>query len=61
MTEAKMQESVKYQPGTFCWVELGTTNGEAAKKFYTQLFGRSIRCSNKTAKMWGHCMKCRRI
>jgi len=38
MTEAKMQESVAYKPGTFCWVELGTTDGEAAKKFYTQLF-----------------------
>ncbi|HEX4900576.1 MAG TPA: VOC family protein [Pyrinomonadaceae bacterium] len=38
MTEAKMQESVEYKPGTFCWVELGTTDGEAAKKFYTQLF-----------------------
>lgn len=38
MSEAKMQESVEYKPGTFCWVELGTTDGEAAKKFYTQLF-----------------------
>lgn len=38
MTEAKMQESVEFKPGTFCWVELGTTDGEAAKKFYTQLF-----------------------
>ena len=38
MTEAKMQKSVEYKPGTFCWVELGTTDGEAAKKFYTQLF-----------------------
>lgn len=39
MTEARMQETVEYAPGTFCWVELGTTNGEAAKKFYTELFG----------------------
>src|SRR5438034_7160186 len=39
MTEARMQETPKYTPGTFCWVELGTTNGEAAKKFYTELFG----------------------
>ncbi len=22
MTEARMQESTKYEPGTFCWVEL---------------------------------------
>ena len=38
MTEARMQETPEYAPGTFCWVELGTTDGEAAKKFYTQLF-----------------------
>jgi predicted enzyme related to lactoylglutathione lyase len=34
-----MQETPEYAPGTFCWVELGTTDGEAAKKFYTELFG----------------------
>jgi uncharacterized protein len=39
MTEARMQETPEYKPGTFCWVELGTTNGEAAKTFYTKLFG----------------------
>jgi uncharacterized protein len=39
MTEARMQETPEYAPGTFCWVELGTTDGEAAKKFYTELFG----------------------
>src|SRR5215204_319492 len=39
MTEARMQEVPDYKPGTFCWVELGTSDGEAAKKFYTQLFG----------------------
>jgi predicted enzyme related to lactoylglutathione lyase len=39
MTEAKMQETTAYKPGTFCWIELATTDGEAAKKFYTELFG----------------------
>jgi len=34
-----MQEIPDYKPGTFCWVELGTTDSEAAKSFYTQLFG----------------------
>ena len=38
MTEARMQETPEYKPGTFCWVELGTTDGNAAKKFYTELF-----------------------
>jgi len=39
MTEARMQETPEYKLGTFCWVELATSDGEAAKKFYTQLFG----------------------
>ena len=39
MTEARMQETTGYAPGTFCWVEAGTTDGEGAKKFYTELFG----------------------
>jgi predicted enzyme related to lactoylglutathione lyase len=39
MSEARMQETPDYKPGTFCWVELATSDSEAAKKFYTQLFG----------------------
>ncbi|MGH9932689.1 MAG: VOC family protein [Pyrinomonadaceae bacterium] len=39
MTEARMQETPTYAPGTFCWVELGTTDSESAKKFYSGLFG----------------------
>lgn len=39
MTEARMQETTQYAPGTFCWVELGTTDGGAAKQFYADLFG----------------------
>ena len=39
MTEARMQETADYKPGTFCWVELATTDSNAAKSFYTQLFG----------------------
>ena len=42
MTEARMQEAVEYKPGTFCWVELGTSGSEAAKSFYTQVFGWSF-------------------
>ncbi len=29
----------RYNPGSFCWVELGTTNAKAAKAFYGGLFG----------------------
>ncbi len=28
-----------YAPGTFCWVELGTSDHAGAKRFYTELFG----------------------
>jgi len=38
MTEARMQETPEYKPGTFCWVELATSDNDAAKTFYTQLF-----------------------
>ncbi len=34
-----MQEVVSYPPATFSWVDLSTTDPDAAKQFYTQLFG----------------------
>jgi len=34
-----MGERETYAPGTFCWADLGTTDREAAKAFYTKLFG----------------------
>ena len=34
-----MGERTKYQPGTFSWVDLSTTDQEAAKAFYAGLFG----------------------
>ncbi|MFN2530032.1 MAG: VOC family protein [Pyrinomonadaceae bacterium] len=42
MTEVRMQETAAFKPGTFCWVELGTTDSQAGKDFYTQLFGWSF-------------------
>jgi len=39
MTEARMQEAPKHTPGSFCWVEIGTTDAGAAKNFYRELFG----------------------
>jgi hypothetical protein len=32
----------KHAPGTFCWVELATTDQDAAKHFYGSLFGWSF-------------------
>ena len=37
-----MKPSPELQAGTFCWVELGTTNATSAKKFYGGLFGWSM-------------------
>jgi predicted enzyme related to lactoylglutathione lyase len=34
-----MPEITHYAPGMFCWFELGTSDAEAAKKFYGELFG----------------------
>ena len=34
-----MAERTSYPPGTFSWAELVTSDGDAAKAFYTQLFG----------------------
>ncbi len=34
-----MAERTKYTPGTFSWTDLATTDQNAAKQFYDQLFG----------------------
>jgi uncharacterized protein len=34
-----MGEVTAYPPGTFCWVDLATTDLESAKRFYGELFG----------------------
>ncbi len=34
-----MGERESYAPGTFCWADLGTTDADAAKAFYTAVFG----------------------
>lgn len=31
-----------HPPGSFCWIELGTTDQQAAKTFYSNLFGWSV-------------------
>lgn len=37
-----MAEFTSHEPGTFCWIELGTSDPEGAKSFYTSLFGWSV-------------------
>ena len=34
-----MATVTQHAPGTFCWTQLGTTDTEGAKKFYSALFG----------------------
>jgi predicted enzyme related to lactoylglutathione lyase len=34
-----MGKRERYEPGTFCWVDLATTDPAGAKAFYTELFG----------------------
>ena len=34
-----MTKFEKHDPGTFCWVELATSDDKAAKQYYTGLFG----------------------
>ena len=34
-----MSERTQHAPGTFCWADLSTTDPEAAKAFYSGLFG----------------------
>ena len=34
-----MPEVTSHSPGTFCWVDLSTTDAESAKSFYSQLLG----------------------
>lgn len=33
----------RYSPGEFCWIELATSNQEAAKNFYGAIFGWTVR------------------
>ena len=37
-----MGERESYVPGTFCWADLGTTDSDAAKEFYSRVFGFSL-------------------
>jgi predicted enzyme related to lactoylglutathione lyase len=38
-----MQEIKKHQPGTFCWIDLATTDLGAAKEFYILCRGSRIK------------------
>jgi hypothetical protein len=37
-----MSDTPQHAPGTFCWVDLGAHDPQAAKRFYTELFGWTV-------------------
>jgi predicted enzyme related to lactoylglutathione lyase len=37
-----MPEVTKHEPGTFCWIELATTDANAARRFYADLFDWTV-------------------
>src|SRR5256714_5631810 len=39
MSDAATQTQMEHALGSFCWIELATTDGPGAKKFYSELFG----------------------
>jgi uncharacterized protein len=39
IASARMGERTRYEPGAFCWVGLATSDPDAAKGFYTRVFG----------------------
>jgi predicted enzyme related to lactoylglutathione lyase len=45
-----MQEKLTMQAGHFCWVDISTTDLEAAKKFYTEIFGWTFQ-THETSEM----------
>lgn len=44
MAETKQSYAAKH--GDFCWMELGSTDVEAAKKFYSELLGWNLKTSD---------------
>jgi hypothetical protein len=46
MSENAQKAPVAPAHGTFCWMELGSTDAEAAKKFYSELLGWNLKTSD---------------
>ena len=47
-----MSEHTTLANGAFCWNELGTTNLDTAKKFYTELLGWKLKDSNAAGMVY---------
>ena len=52
MAEQAAQAHTAPAHGTFCWNELATTDLDAAKKFYTELFGWQLKDSQAAGMVY---------
>jgi predicted enzyme related to lactoylglutathione lyase len=51
-----MPERTSYEPGTPSWVDLGTTDPDAAKRFYGELFGWAAEDAGPVEETGGYAM-----
>jgi predicted enzyme related to lactoylglutathione lyase len=49
-----MSEPTSYEPGTPCWIDLGTPDQDAAATFYGSLFGWSVEEDENAAQTGGY-------
>jgi predicted enzyme related to lactoylglutathione lyase len=48
MSEGTAEQRTKPKHGEFCWTEIATTNLEACRNFYTEIFGWNFKESDDT-------------
>jgi predicted enzyme related to lactoylglutathione lyase len=49
-----MSERTSYKPGTFCWIDLGTPDQDAAGEFYGALFGWRLKEDENAEQTGGY-------
>jgi predicted enzyme related to lactoylglutathione lyase len=49
-----MSERTSYEPGTPCWIDLGTPDQDAAAEFYGALFGWSVEADENAEQTGGY-------
>src|SRR5918992_3696816 len=51
-----MPEVTKYAPGTPSWVDLGTSDPESAREFYSQVFGWEYEIGGEETGFYANCL-----
>ncbi len=49
-----MSERISYEPGTPCWVDLGSPDLDASVEFYSALFGWQVPASENVEQTGGY-------